>query len=107
MKHYCEIVAGKLFPLIKRMVAMQLREKYAFTQKEIAEKLDISQGRVSTYLKKGISEKEQECWGKTANFIAVRLAKGEDVGLCDVCKKLSKKELSNISDRKNLERECL
>ena len=106
MKHYCEIVAGKLFPLIKRMVAVELNEKYAFTQKEIAEKLDVSQGRVSTYLKKGVGEEEQKCWGKTSATIALRLVKGKEVGLCDVCKKLSKNDIAKISDRENLERAC-
>lgn len=65
MKTYCEIIASEFLPVVRALIAKTLIEKYKFTQKQVAEVLNISQPLVSFYLnglraknfKKKINEK--------------------------------------------------
>jgi len=65
MKTYCEIIASEFIPIARALIAKTLIEKYKFTQKQVAEILNISQPLVSFYLnglraksfKKRINEK--------------------------------------------------
>lgn len=50
MRTYCEIIASEFLPIARALIAKILIEKYKYTQKQVAEILNISQPLVSFYL---------------------------------------------------------
>jgi len=46
----CETVAKQIMPIFRALVAKELRDKYGFSQNEIAAKLGITQAAVSHYI---------------------------------------------------------
>ncbi|KXB03226.1 hypothetical protein AKJ45_02165 [candidate division MSBL1 archaeon SCGC-AAA261F19] len=50
MRPPCEIVVTKVLPAIRTVLVMDLIDRHELTQKEVAEKLDVTQAAVSQYL---------------------------------------------------------
>ena len=50
MKFESEVVSEELLPAIRSIMASQLKQEYGLKQKEIADKIDITQPAVSQYL---------------------------------------------------------
>jgi len=50
MRTYCEIIASEFLPIARALIAKILIEKYKYTQKQVAEILNVSQPLVSFYL---------------------------------------------------------
>lgn len=50
MKFESEVVTEELLPGIRSIIASQLKQEYGLKQKEIADKMDITQPAVSQYL---------------------------------------------------------
>lgn len=50
MKYEIEVIVEELLPAIRSIAATKLSEDYGYMQREIAEKLDITQPAVSQYL---------------------------------------------------------
>ncbi|AOV95292.1 hypothetical protein AQV86_05240 [Nanohaloarchaea archaeon SG9] len=50
MRFESEVVSEELLPAIRSIMASQLKQEYGLKQKEIADKIDITQPAVSQYL---------------------------------------------------------
>lgn len=50
MKYEVEVIVEELLPAIRSIAATKLSDDYGYKQREIAEKLDITQPAVSQYL---------------------------------------------------------
>jgi len=50
MKTYCEVIASEFLPIARALIAKTLIEKYKYTQKQVAEILNVSQPLISFYL---------------------------------------------------------
>lgn len=50
MRFESEVVSEEILPVIRSIMASQLKQEYGLKQKEIAEKMDITQPAVSQYL---------------------------------------------------------
>lgn len=51
MKLYCEVVVGEVLPALRALITNELIQKYSLTQKEIADKLGLTQPAISQYKK--------------------------------------------------------
>lgn len=86
----CEIMA-KLLSGIRAEVARELRTTYGLSQEEIAQKLKVTQGAVSQYLRKRRGKEILSPELKRgAKEIANVIMKGGDfeIEVCKLCKKL-------------------
>ncbi len=99
----CEIVAQKLLPLFRSLVAEKLIEKYGFTQSEAAERLGTTQPAISQYISMKRGRKSAEKFkkslpivkalaDKTAKRIVIKNLKGDEAisSFCEICKTLQK-----------------
>lgn len=50
MRPQCEIIVTEVLPAIRAILAKKLVEKHNFSQKEVADNLDVTQAAVSQYL---------------------------------------------------------
>lgn len=50
MRPPCEIVVNKLLPAIRALLVKKLIERHEFSQKEVADRLGVTQAAVSQYL---------------------------------------------------------
>jgi len=98
--HYkptCEVVAKYIMPIFRALVAKELREKYGFSQNEIAAKLGITQAAVSHYInsKRGnrmLAEIQQiKGVGQAVDEVSASIAKENDydsmlLAFCKLCR---------------------
>lgn len=97
----CESVSRYLVPMFRSLVAIELIEKYDFTQIEAAEKLGTTQAAISQYIhsKRGhkVTEQFNESLptiqafaSETAKLIATEKVEQDEVILrfCEICRML-------------------
>jgi len=97
MRPHCELMATKLFPQIRALIAEELTENLGFTQAETAYKMGITQPAISQYKKEfRASEKtiieSDPCLMRTIKAAAKKLATAKTPRnsgiLCDICKQI-------------------
>jgi len=66
MRPPCEIVVTKVLPAIRAVLVKDLRDRHDLSQKEIAEKLGVTQAAVSQYLSSARGDEKVE--GELRNF---------------------------------------
>jgi len=94
MKKECETFVIKLLPVIKRLLVRILIREYGLTQKEVAEKLNLSQPTVSFYFNQTSKEDYliEKKIRKQLIDITKGVLKGEDFSkqMCGACYALTK-----------------
>lgn len=60
MKLYCEVVVGDVLPALRALITNELIKKFNLTQREVAEKLGVTQPAISQYGKFLRGEKGKE-----------------------------------------------
>ncbi|BFI73169.1 hypothetical protein YN1_1560 [Nanoarchaeota archaeon] len=102
----CEEFVKNILPLIRRELSITLYDKYKLSQKDIAEKLLITQAAVSQYLN-GVRGKKSYIFDKEDLEIIYKIAevlyKEKDkkldnlhAMLCKICEKKYKDQICNI-----------
>ena len=103
MKPYCEVVALKLLPTLRALIAKELMEKHDMTQQQAAKKLGITQSAISQYIRKlrgsqlESIEKDKVVYAKIevfANRVASKDMKDQYEALesfCSICKTVRKR----------------
>lgn len=109
MKQICEIIVKEILPSMKALLTLELMEEHGLSQKEIAEKLDITQPSVSQYKNqaRGAGTKfiEKSKFGREIEEMASKVAEGEAKGVevslffCRICKEMRKEGLLCESHR--------
>lgn len=94
MKKECETFVIRLLPIIKRFLVNILIRKHGLTQKEVAEKLNLSQPTVSLYLNQSLEKYSSIEKKIRSQLIAItqKIANGEDFSkeMCGACYSLTK-----------------
>lgn len=97
MRPPCEIVVRKILPAIRTLLVKDLIERHNFSQKEVAEKLGVTQAAVSQYLSSIRGDKElqdkiqdskefEEIKGLSDKISDERASKAQSIkDFCDIC----------------------
>ena len=100
----CEIIVWRLLPAIRREYAKQLIENFGLTQKEVAEKLGLTEAAVSRYIsgKRADLKIPNGHVGKEIKNSTKEIMKGDNKTVinetCRICNLLKSKGLiENIS----------
>ena len=105
MRPHCELMATKLFPQIRSLIAEELTENLGFTQQEAAHKMGITQPAISQYKKEfRASEKTilktHSGMHKIIKAAAKKLATSKTPRnsgiLCDICKQIRAQNQNKI-----------
>ncbi|MFX1297235.1 MAG: transcriptional regulator [Promethearchaeota archaeon] len=98
MKTPCEIIVWNVVPIIRKEFAKNLIEKHGLNQREVADKLGITESAVSRYLsgKRGVLEITDDAVleeiRKSANIIAAENGPTIIEEICRICRILKSRE---------------
>lgn len=102
MKPACEIMVQQIFPGIRAMIVMELRDNYGLNQLEIAKKLGITQPAVSQYMRqlRGKCNKElrNAIIVKEVKKLCSRISKGItydelNAEFCHICRSIRRRKI--------------
>ncbi len=109
MQIICEVFVKNYLPSVRALIAKRMKEKYSFTQVEIAKRMLTTQPAVSHYLReargKRVEKLEQidEIVNKIDEIIESNDPEILRKGLCDICRILREKQIlckdSDISEK--------
>jgi predicted transcriptional regulator len=72
MKTFCEVVALEFLPAVKALIARDLAKTYGMTQRQIADRMEITQPSVSYYSRelRGVRVKVLESNERLMSFVS-------------------------------------